>query len=159
MVVKYVHSFWVLVGGISFSVKQSSTFLYCWYSISRLLSGYCQLSDIGDIDGSRIWEAINDYDASVSQFNWWLVNQQRPINDCVFRLFDSSKYLITLSSTNFPYQKAKTLILITSYNLSCYLWKPSKKSFGTAVFLSLMSFKICDYDKPLSNTPVPKFWL
>ena len=54
MVVKYVHSFWVLVGGISFSVKQSSTFLYCWYSISRLLSGYCQLSDIGDKDGSRI---------------------------------------------------------------------------------------------------------
>ena len=83
-------------------------------------------------------------DASISQFDWRLVNQQRQINDCVFRLFDSSKYLTTLRSNISRCQKATTLILITLYNLSFHLWKPSKKSLGTAVFLSWMHFKISD---------------
>ena len=61
-------------------------------------------------------------DVSISQFNLRLVNQQRQINDCVFRRFDSSKYLTTLRSTIPPCQKAVTLILISFYNL----WKPSK---------------------------------
>ena len=66
-------------------------------------------------------------DASISQFNSRLVNQQRQINDCVFRRFDSSKYLTTLRSTISPCQKAVTLILISFYNPSSHLWKPSKK--------------------------------
>ena len=69
--------------------------------------------------------------ASISQFDGRLVNQQRQINDRVFRLFDSSKYLTTLRSNISPCQKATTLILITMYNLSFHLWKPSKKSLGT----------------------------
>ena len=81
-------------------------------------------------------------DVSISQFDWRLVNQQRQINDCVFRLFDSSKYLTTLRSNISPCQKATTLILISLYNPSFHLWKPSKKSLGTIVFLSLMPFKI-----------------
>ena len=50
-------------------------------------------------------------DASISQFDWRLVNQQRQTDDCVFRLFDSSEYLTTLSSNISPYQRATTLIL------------------------------------------------
>ena len=87
------------------------------------------------------------------------VNKQRQINDCVFRLFDSSKYLTTLRSNISPCQKATTLILITLYNPSFHLWKSSKKSLGTTVFLSWMPFKICDCDKFLSTTPVTQFLL
>ena len=61
--------------------------------------------------------------ASISQFDWRLVNQQRQIYDCVFRLFDSSKYLTTLRSNISRCQKATTLILITLYNPSFHLWK------------------------------------
>ena len=61
--------------------------------------------------------------ASISQFDGRLVNQQRRINDCGFRLFDSSKYLTTLRSNISPCQKATTLILITLYNPSFHLWK------------------------------------
>ena len=96
-------------------------------------------------------------DASINQFDWRLVNQQRQINDCVFRLFDSSKYLTTLRSNISRCQKATTLILITLYNPSFHLWKSSKKSLGTTVFLSWMPFKICDCDKFLSTTPVTQF--
>ena len=56
--------------------------------------------------------------ASISQFDWRLVNQQRQIYDCVFRLFDSSKYLTTLRSNISPCQKGVTLILIPVYNPS-----------------------------------------
>ena len=74
-------------------------------------------------------------DASISQFDWRIVNQQWKINDCVFRLFDSSKYLTTLRSNISPCQKATTLILIPLYyNPSFHLWKVSKKSLGTTVF-------------------------
>ena len=97
-------------------------------------------------------------DASISQFDWRLVNQQRQINDCVFRFFDSSKYLTTLRSNISRCQKATTLILITLYNPSFHLWKSSKKSLGTTVFLSWMPFKICDCDKFPSTTPVTQFW-
>ena len=76
---------------------------------------------------------------SISQFYWRLVNQQRQINDCVFRLFDSSKYLTTLRSNISPCQKATTLILIPLYNPSFHLWKSSKKSLGATIFLSWMS--------------------
>ena len=73
--------------------------------------------------------------ASISQFDWRLVNQQRQIYDCVFRLFDSSKYLTTLRSNISPCQKATTLILIPLYyNPSFHLWKVSKKYLGTTVF-------------------------
>ena len=96
---------------------------------------------------------------SISQFDWRLVNQQRQRNDCVFRLFDSSKYLTTLRSNISRCQKATTLILITLYNPSFHLWKSSKKSLGTIVFLSWMPFKICDCDKFLSTTPVTQFLL
>ena len=50
-----------------------------------------------------------------------LVNQQRQINNCVFRLFDLSKYLTTLRSNISICQKAKTLILIPLYSMSFYL--------------------------------------
>ena len=66
-------------------------------------------------------------------------------------LFDSSKYLTTLRSNISPCQKATALILIPLYNLSFHLWKSSKKSLGTTVFLSWMPFKICDCDKFLSG--------
>ena len=88
-----------------------------------------------------------------------LVNQQWQINDCVFRLFDSSKYLTTLRSNISPCQKGVTLILIPLYNPSSYLWKPSKKYLGTAEFFSWLPFKICDCDKFLSTKPVTQFWL
>ena len=97
--------------------------------------------------------------ASISQFDWRLVNQQRQINDCVFRLFDSSKYLTTLRSIISPCQKATTLISIPLYNPSFHLWKSSKNSLGTTVFLSWMPSKICDSDKFLSTTPVTQFLL
>ena len=96
---------------------------------------------------------------SISQFYWRLVNQQRQINDCVFRLFDSSKYLTTLRSNISPCQKATTLILISLYNPSFHLWKSSKKSLGATVFLSRMSFTICACDKLFSTTPVTQFLL
>ena len=64
--------------------------------------------------------------ASIGQFEWRLVNQQRQINDCVFRLFDSSKYLTTLRSNISLYQKATTIILIPLNNPSFHLWKSSK---------------------------------
>ena len=76
-----------------------------------------------------------------------------------FKLFDSSKYLTTLRSNISRCQKATTLILITLYNPSFHLWKSSKKSLGTTVFLSWMPFKICDCDKFLSTTPVTQFLL
>ena len=75
--------------------------------------------------------------ASISQFDGQLVNQQTQINDCVFRLFDSSKYLTTLRSNISPCQKATTLILIPLYNPSFHLWKSSKKN----LFLSWMPLK------------------
>ena len=65
-------------------------------------------------------------DTGISEFDWRLVNQQRQINDCVFRLFDSSKYLTTLRSNISLCQKATILILIPLYNPSFHLWKPSK---------------------------------
>ena len=58
---------------------------------------------------------------SISQFDRRLVNQQRQIYDCVFRLLDSSKYFTTLRSNNPRCQKATTLILITLYNPSFHL--------------------------------------
>ena len=83
-------------------------------------------------------------DAGISQFDWRLVDQQRQINDCVFRLFDSFKYLTTLRSNISPGQKATLLILTSLYNPSFHLWEPSEKFLGTTVFLSWMPFKICD---------------
>ena len=97
--------------------------------------------------------------ASISQFDWWLVNQQRQIYDSVFRLFDLSKYLTTLRSNISHCQKATTLILITLYNPSFHLWKSSKNYLGTSVFLFWMPFKICDSDKFLLTTPVTQFLL
>ena len=97
--------------------------------------------------------------ASISQFDGRLVNQQRRINDCGSRFFDLSKYLTTVRSNISPCQKAITLILIPLYNPSFHLWKSSKKSLGTTVFLSWMPFKICDCDKFLSTTPVTQFLL
>ena len=76
-----------------------------------------------------------------------------------FRRFDSFKYLTTLRSYISPCQRATTLILITLYNPSFHLWKPSKTSLGTTEFLSRMPFKICDCDKFPSTTPVTQFWL
>ena len=72
--------------------------------------------------------------ASISQFDWRLVNEQRQIYDFGFRLFDSSKYLTTLRSNISRCQKATTLILITLYNPLFHLWKSSKKSLGANVF-------------------------
>ena len=95
-------------------------------------------------------------DASISQFDWRLVNQQRQMTDCVLKLFDSSKYLTTLRSNISPCQKAVTLILISFYNPSSHLWKP-KKYLGTTAFFSWMPFKICDCDKFLSTIPVTQF--
>ena len=92
-------------------------------------------------------------------FHWRLVNQQRQINDCVFRLLDASKYLTTLRSNISPCQEATTLLLISLYNPSFHLWTPLKKSLSTTVFLSWMPFKICDCDKFLSTTTVTQFWL
>ena len=97
--------------------------------------------------------------ASISQFDWRLVNQQRQIYDSVFRLFDSSKYLTTLRSNISRCQKATTLILITLYNPLFHLWKSSKKISGRQCILSWMPFKICDCDKFLSTTPVTQFLL
>ena len=82
------------------------------------------------------------FTTSISQFDWRLLNQQRQRNDCVFRLFDSSKYLTTLRSNISPCQKATTLILIPLYNPLFHLWKSSKKSLGATVFLSWIPFKI-----------------
>ena len=79
--------------------------------------------------------------ASISQFEWRLVNQQRQIYDCVFRLFDSSKYLTTLRSNISRCQKATTLILIPLYNPLFHLWKSSKKSLGAIVFFVLEPLK------------------
>ena len=96
---------------------------------------------------------------SISKFDWPLVNQQKQINDCVFRLFDSPKYLTTLRSNISIFQKVTTLILIPLYSMSFHLWKTSKKRLGTTIFLSWMPFKICDCDKFLWTTPVTQFWL
>ena len=91
--------------------------------------------------------------------DWRLVNQRRQIIDCVFRFFYSSKYLTTLRSNISLCQKATTLILIPLCTPSFRLWKPSKKSSGTIVFLSWMPFKICDCNKFLSTTLVTQFLL
>ena len=96
--------------------------------------------------------------ASISEIDCRLVNQQRQIYDCVFRFFDSSKYLTTLRSNISRCQKATTLILIILYNPLFHLWKPWKKSLGTTLF-SWIPFKICDCDKFLSTTPVTQFLL
>ena len=98
-------------------------------------------------------------DASISQFDRRLVNQQRQMTDCVLRLFDSSKYLTTLRSNISPCWKAAILILIPLYNPWFRLCKSSKKSLGTIVFLSWMPFKIYDCDKFLLTTPVTHFLL
>ena len=71
--------------------------------------------------------------ASISQFDWRLVNQQRQIYDSVFRLFDSSKYLTTLRPNISRWQKATTLILITLYNPLFRLWKSSKNLWAPPV--------------------------
>ena len=67
---------------------------------------------------------------SISQFEWRLVIQQRQIYNCVFRLFDSCKYLTTLRSNISRCQKVPTLTLITLYNPLFHLWRLSKKIFG-----------------------------
>ena len=96
---------------------------------------------------------------SISQFDLRLVNQQRQINDHVFRLCDSSKYLTTLSSNISPCQKVTTLILKSLYNSSFRRWKKCKNILSTTVFLSWIPFKICASDKFLSTTPVTQFLL
>ena len=96
--------------------------------------------------------------ASVNLIDGLLINRGKETT-VFFRLFDSSKYLTTLRSNISPCQKATTLILIPLYNPSFHLWKSSKKSLGTTVFLSWMPFKICDCDKFLSTTPVTQFLL
>ena len=73
-------------------------------------------------------------DASITQLDWRLVNQQRQINDCVFRLFHSSKYLTTLRSNISPCQKATTLILIPLYN-PFFPLKTIKEIFGHSTVL------------------------
>ena len=72
---------------------------------------------------------------SISQFDLRLINQQRQIYNCVFRLFDSSKYLTTLKSNISRCQKATTLILIiTLYNPLFHLWKSSKNLWALRYF-------------------------
>ena len=66
--------------------------------------------------------------------HWRLVNQQRHIYDCVFRLFDSSKYLTTLRSNISRFQRATILILITLYNPLFHLWKSSKNLWALPYF-------------------------
>ena len=85
--------------------------------------------------------------ASISQFDRRLVIQQRQIYDCVFRLFDSSKYFTTLRSNISRCQKATTQILITLYNPSFHLWKSSKKSLGTTVFLSWIPATVTSFSQ------------
>ena len=138
--------------------KKTKWFLFCFFPGGYRI--YDALTAM--VVNQLLWESAHILlhpelmcDASISQFNLRLVNQQRQINDCVFRRFDSSKYLTTLRSTIPPCQKAVTLILISFYNL----WKPSKKYLGTTEFFSWMPFKICDCDKFLSITPVTQFWL
>ena len=72
--------------------------------------------------------------ASISQFDWRLVNQQRQINDCAFRLFDSFKYLTTLRSNISRCQKATTLIFITLFNPPFHLWKSLKYLWALLYF-------------------------
>ena len=72
--------------------------------------------------------------ASISEFDWRLVNQQRKINDCGFRLFDLSKYLTTLRSNISPCQKATTLILIPLYNPSFHPWNHQKNLWALPYF-------------------------
>ena len=72
--------------------------------------------------------------ASISQFDRRLVNQQSQIYDGVLRLFDSSKYFISLRSNISRCQKATTLILITLYNPSFHLWKSSKNLWALPYF-------------------------
>ena len=79
--------------------------------------------------------------ASISQFDCWLVNQQRQIYDSIFRLFDLSKLFYNFEVNISRCQKATTLILITLYNPSFHLWKTSNKSLGITVFLSWLPFK------------------
>ena len=103
---------------------------------SKRQSGFCFGFFRGDIEYMKLslrWYLTNYSenrillhpqlmcDASISQFGRRLVNQQWQINDCVFRLFDSSKYLTTLRSTISPCQRGVTLILIPLYNPSSYL--------------------------------------
>ena len=98
------------------------------------------------------------YDASVSRFDRWLVNQQRQTNDCVL------DFSIHPNIENF---EVKYLPLPGSYNTKfnfpLYSIIPSlkniKKPSGIAVFSSWMPFEICDGDKLLLTTPVLQFWL
>ena len=76
-------------------------------------------------------------DASISQFYWRLVNQQRQINDCVFRLFDSSKYLTTLRSNIFPCQKATTLILILPFVIHHFISANHQKNLWALPYFCL----------------------
>ena len=129
--------FWFFTGGD----RPPPRFFFGFHQGNRLKIGKMYEALTAMIFNQLLWGfahiLLHPYlmsDASISQFNWRLVNQQRQINDCVFRLFDSSKYLTTLRSNISPCQKATTLILIPLYNLSIHLWKPSKKSLGTIVF-------------------------
>ena len=80
-------------------------------------------------------------DESISQFDWRLINQQRQINDCVFRLFDSSKYLTTLRSNIFPCQNATTLIWIPFYSIFSVTAWPFLRSKNCLSFFSRKHFQ------------------
>ena len=80
--------------------------------------------------------------ASISEFDWRFLNQQRQISECDFRLFDLSKYLTTRRSNFSPCQKAITLILIFPFIIDHFIFENhQKKSLGTAVFLCWMPLK------------------
>ena len=74
------------------------------------------------------------YDSRISQFDLRHVNQRRQINDSVFRLFDSFKWLITLRSIISPCQKATTIILIPLYNPSFDFWNHQKHLWALPYF-------------------------
>ena len=75
-------------------------------------------------------------DASISQFDRRLVNQQRQMTDCVLRLFDSSKYLTTLRSNISPCRKATTLILIPLI-IHHFIYKDHQKNLWALPYFCL----------------------
>ena len=99
------------------------------------------------------------YDSRISQFDLRHVNQRRQINDSVFRLFDSFKWLITLRSIISPCQKATTIILIPLYNPSFDFWNHQKHLWALPYFCLgclLKSATVTSFSQLLSRNSGPR---
>ena len=112
---------------------------------------------------TNYFESLHTYycilDASISRFDWWLVNQQRQIIDCVFVDFSIHPDIWHLWGKISPLTRKPQHLFSFPFRIHHLISESHQKSLRVLPYLSWMPSKICNCDKLLSTTTVTQFWL